>query len=106
LRLGERSFNGWDFKPRLLRTPSQALIINPDDLRPSIAQKGVDMRIGMDMVALSLKKQVDVIILVTGDSNVVPAMMFVRREGINLFLATLGHRVKEPMIEHSDCLLN
>lgn len=106
LRLGELSFNGWDLKPRLLRTPSQTLTINPDDLKPSITQKGVDMRIGMDMAALSLKKQVDVIVLVTGDSDFVPAMKFVRREGINLFLATLGHRVKEPMIEHSDCLLN
>ncbi len=93
-------------KPRLLKTPSSSLTINHEDLRPSITQKGVDMRIGMDMAALSLKKQVDIIVLVTGDSDFVPAMKFVRREGINLFLATLGHKVKEPMIEHSDYLFN
>jgi len=106
LRLGELSFNGWDLKPRLLKTPSSNLTISPEDLRPSITQKGVDMRIGMDMAALSLKKQVDIIVLVTGDSDLVPAMKFVRREGINLFLVTLGHKVKEPMIEHSDYLFN
>lgn len=64
------------------------------------------MRIGIDMAALSLKKQVDVMVLVTCDSDFVPAMKFVGREGINLFLTTLGHRVKELMIEHSDSLLN
>lgn len=64
------------------------------------------MRIGIDMAALSLKKQVDVMVLVTCDSDFVPAMKFVGREGINLFLTILGHRVKELMIEHSDSLLN
>lgn len=39
LRLGELSFNGWDLKPRLLKTPRQSLTINPDDLRPSITQE-------------------------------------------------------------------
>jgi len=106
LRIGELSFNGWDLKPRLLKTPSQSLTITPADLRPSITQKGVDMRIGMDMAALSLKKQVDIIVLATGDSDFVPAMKFVRREGTNLFLAKLGHKVKESMILHSDYLLN
>jgi uncharacterized LabA/DUF88 family protein len=106
LRIGELSFNGWDLKPRLLKTPSQSLTITPADLRPSITQKGVDMRIGMDMAALSLKKQVDIIVLATGDSDFVPAMKFVRREGINLFLAKLGHKVKKSMILHSDYLLN
>jgi uncharacterized LabA/DUF88 family protein len=106
LRLGELSFNGWDLKPRLLKSAQSSLTISPADLRPRITQKGVDMRIGMDMAALSLKNQVSAIVLVTGDSDFLPAMKFVRREGINLFLATLGHKVKAPMLEHSDYLLN
>jgi len=106
LRIGELSFNGWQLKPRILKNQNQSLTITPNDLKPSITQKGVDMRIGMDMAALSLKKQVDIIVLATGDSDFVPAMKFVRREGINLFLATLGHKVKETMIEHSDSQLN
>jgi len=106
LRLGELSFNGWKIKRNKLNNSSGSVTVLPRDLRPDITQKGVDMRIGMDMAALSLKKQVDVIVLVTGDSDFVPAMKFVRREGLNLFLATLGHKVKEPMLEHSDYLLN
>ena len=63
------------------------------------------MRIGMDIAALTLKKQVQAIVLVSGDGDFVPAMKFARREGVNLFLAPLGQRVKPSMLEHSDLLL-
>ena len=49
------------------------------------------MRVGLDIASLTLKKQVDVIVLVTGDSDFVPAMKFARCEGAQLFLVTLGH---------------
>ena len=39
------------------------------------------MRVGLDIASLTLKKQVEVIVLVTGDSDFVPAMKFARREG-------------------------
>lgn len=107
LRLGELSFNGWAIKPKKLRRANgDRLEITADDLKPSITQKGVDMRIGMDIAALTLKKQVQVIVLVTGDSDFVPAMKFARREGAQLFLAPLGHGIKESMHEHSDLVLD
>ncbi|MCW5233977.1 NYN domain-containing protein [Verminephrobacter eiseniae] len=106
LRLGELSFNGWSINARKLdRAPGEKLEITKDDLKPEIAQKGVDMRIGMDIAALTLKKQAQVIVLVTADSDFVPAMKFARREGAQLFLAPLGHRIKETMHEHSDLVL-
>jgi uncharacterized LabA/DUF88 family protein len=82
------------------------LEISAKDLKPRITQKGVDMRIGMDIAALTLKKQVQAIVLVSGDSDFVPAMKFARREGVHLYLAALGHRVKPAMMEHSDVLLD
>jgi uncharacterized LabA/DUF88 family protein len=106
LRLGELSFNGWKINPKLLDDNASASIeINANDLRPQIAQKGVDMRIGMDIAALTLKKQVQAIVLVSGDSDFIPAMKFARREGANLFLAPLGQRVKATMLEHSDLVV-
>jgi uncharacterized LabA/DUF88 family protein len=65
----------------------------------------MDMRVGMDIAALTLKKQVQAIVLVSGDSDFVSAMKFARREGANLFLVPLGQRVKPAMLEHSDLLL-
>ncbi|MDR0439880.1 MAG: NYN domain-containing protein [Candidatus Accumulibacter sp.] len=106
LRLGELSFNGWGLaKTRLMNAPGTSLTITAADLKPQIQQKGVDMRIGMDIAALALKKHARIIVLVSGDSDFVPAMKFARREGCQLFLCTLGQRVKPTMYEHSDLLL-
>ncbi len=106
LRLGELSFEGWQIRSATLdKAKTEKLEISHDDLKPKIKQKGVDMRIGMDIAALTLKKQVQVIVLVTGDSDFIPAMKFARREGANLFLVTLGHHVKPAMLEHSDLVI-
>ena len=43
-------------------------------------QKGVDMKIGIDIASLAFKKQVDQIILISGDSDFVPAAKMARRE--------------------------
>lgn len=63
------------------------------------------MRIGMDIAALTLKRQAQAIVLVSGESDFVPAMKFARREGANLYLVPLGQRVKPAMLEHSDLVL-
>lgn len=107
LRMGELSFNGWRVSPRHLSNAKGASVeITESDLSPAIGQKGVDMRIGMDIAALTLKRQVQVIVLVTGDSDFVPAMKFARREGAQLFLAPLGHGIKESLREHSDLVID
>jgi uncharacterized LabA/DUF88 family protein len=107
LRLGELAFQGWEVSAKKLnKAEGPTVEISSEDLRPQISQKGVDMRIGMDIAALTLKKQAQVIVLVSGDSDFVPAMKFARREGANLFLAPLGQRVKPSMLEHSDLLLD
>lgn len=106
LRLGELSFEGWVVhRKKLDKAAGTTVEICTDDLRPKISQKGVDMRIGMDIAALTLKKQVQAIVLVSGDSDFVPAMKFARREGANLFLVPLGQRVKPSMLEHTDIVL-
>ncbi len=107
LRLGELSFEGWEVNQKKLdRAQGDAVQISASDLKPSISQKGVDMRIGMDIAALTLKKQVHAIVLVSGDSDFVPAMKFARREGLHLFLVPLGQRVRPIMLEHSDLVLD
>ncbi|NNM65703.1 MAG: NYN domain-containing protein [Burkholderiales bacterium] len=107
LRLGELVLEGWEINAARLRgETSTSIEVRADDLRPQITQKGVDMRIGMDIAALTLKRLVQTIVLVSGDSDFVPAMKFARREGAHLYLCPLGHRVKPSMREHSDLLLD
>lgn len=105
LRLGEVAFRGWKLNQKILHESNETITICKDDFSPNITQKGVDMRIGLDIASLTLKKQVQVIVLVTGDSDFVPAMKFARREGAQLFLVCLGHDVKDDLIQHSDMSL-
>ena len=67
-------------------------------------QKGVDMKIGVDIASLAYKKQVDQIILIAGDSDFVPAAKLARREGIDFVLDPMGCKIREDLFEHIDGL--
>lgn len=74
------------------------------DFYLSIKQKGVDMKIGVDIASLAYKKQVDQIVLIAGDSDFVPAAKLARREGIDFVLDSLGRNIKSDLFEHIDGL--
>ena len=76
--------------------------LNEKDFALSVSQKGVDMRIGIDIASLAFKKQVDQIILISGDSDFVPAAKQARREGIDFILAPMRSPIKEDLFEHID----
>lgn len=67
-------------------------------------QKGVDMKIGIDIASLAYKKQVDQIILISGDSDFVPAAKMARREGIDFILDPMRAPIKDDLFEHIDGL--
>ena len=104
VRLGELSFRGWQVKPQILEPGGNqtSLTVQSDDLKPKIQQKGVDLRIGLDIAALTLKQHVDIIVLVTGDSDFIPVLKFARREGKQVFLYTLGHDIHPDLYTHAD----
>lgn len=72
------------------------------DFEPDIKQKGVDMKIGVDIASLAYKHQVDQIVLIAGDSDFVPAAKLARREGIDFVLDPLGSPIKPQLFEHID----
>lgn len=104
VRLGETHFRGWSVKHHKLnpKETSTSIQLDSNDLVPDVQQKGVDMRIGLDISSLSLKNQVDVIVLVTGDSDFIPALKFARREGKQVILITLGHGIRPEIYAHTD----
>lgn len=67
-------------------------------------QKGVDMKIGIDIASLSYKHQVDQIILISGDSDFVPAAKLARREGIDFILDPMWANIRDELVEHIDGL--
>lgn len=78
--------------------------IEPHEVRLGLRQKGVDMRIGLDIASITLKQQADAILLVAGDSDFVPAAKLARREGREFILDPLWQQVNQDLFEHIDGL--
>lgn len=110
LRMGEllESNAGYELKPDILKKLLKKEIVvdelTTDDLTLDIQQKGVDMRIGLDIASLAHKGLVDQIILIAGDSDFVPAAKYARREGIDFILDPMYHTIKENLNIHIDGL--
>jgi uncharacterized LabA/DUF88 family protein len=104
LRLGEvkLSQDRW----RLRADVARELIANlrpltDGDFLPDLQQKGVDMRVGMDMARLALREMVRAVVVVTGDSDFIPVFKFVRREGVRVIVDTMRQNTK-GLREHAD----
>lgn len=87
---------------KLLRGTLSPSDLTQRDLELHIEQKGVDMRIGVDISSLSFKKQVNQIILISGDSDFVPAAKQARREGIDFILDPMRSPIRPDLYEHID----
>ena len=111
LRLGEVTRQGdnlWfmrnDAQSQLLNGGIQVSDLKDEDFNPNLRQKGVDIRIGLDIATITLKKQANIIVLVSGDSDFVPAARLARREGVTFILDPLWQRVSPELSEHIDLL--
>ena len=109
LRLGHLSTDTpWTIKPRviveLLAGKRNFDTLTADDVMPAVRQKGVDMRIGVDVASLAFKKQVDQIVLIAGDADFVPAAKLARREGIDFVLDPMWRTIPQSLMEHIDGL--
>lgn len=78
--------------------------LREDDFELNLEQKGVDMKIGLDIASMAYKRQVDQIILIPGDSDFVPAAKLARREGIDFILDPMWNPIKANLSEHIDGL--
>lgn len=107
VRLGETTTSDWRLGSKAMKNMLAApRAVEAHDLVPNISQKGVDLRIGIDLARLALRSLVDTVIVVTGDSDLIPAFKFVRREGLRVILATLGHGVRRDLKAHADIVLD
>ncbi|ELY4627309.1 NYN domain-containing protein [Cronobacter sp. HA18006] len=73
-----------------------------DDFHYEYKQKAVDIKLGMDITILSHEKQVDVIVLVAGDADFVPAAKHARIKGVDFILDPLDQDIPPTLSEHVD----
>ncbi len=78
--------------------------LTENDVRYDTTQKGVDMKIGLDIASMAFKKQVRQIVLISGDSDFVPAAKLARREGIDFILDPMWAPIRDDLHEHIDGL--
>jgi len=58
--------------------------------KPIYEQKRVDLLLGMDLILHSVKRTVDEVFLVTGDSDFIPAIQAAKTEGVITYLVYSG----------------
>ncbi len=100
VRRGVLKFRG--YKPK--QTP-----VNPAgpptdaDFDPDFEQKGVDMRMGLDIATYSANRCIDRIVLVTNDTDCVPAMKHGRKSGLQTVIVELPNGKPAPeLLMHAD----
>lgn len=99
VRRGVLKFRG--FKPKKIPIASDKL--KDEDFKPDFEQKGVDMRIGLDIANFCSEKSVDRILLVTGDTDCLPAMKHCRIRGLQIVLISVPkQKVAPELLWHSD----
>jgi len=109
LRLGHLvEGRGWQIRPDKTRALLSGEIVVEElefgDVYFDLRQKGVDVKIGLDIASLAYKRLVDQIILVAGDSDFVSAAKLARREGIDFILDPIWHPIHSSLLEHIDGL--
>jgi uncharacterized LabA/DUF88 family protein len=100
VRRGVLKFRG--YKPK--QTPvNQTGQLTDADFAPDFEQKGVDMRIGLDIAAYSENRSIDRIVLVSNDTDCVPAMKYGRKAGLQIVIVEPPNgRVAPELVMHAD----
>jgi uncharacterized LabA/DUF88 family protein len=92
VRLGVLKFRAWE-------TTSTGY-------KPIFQQKGVDMKIGLDIAWIATKHIADVIVLVTADSDFASPMKLARREGVVVCLCSLTEQpLTIDLVKHADVVI-
>ena len=109
LRLGELRDNlRWVFTPdttkELLRGKTELSKLDETAVFYDVRQKGTDIMLGVDVASLAYKKLVEQIVLISGDSDFVPAAKLARREGIDFILDPMWNSIAPDLFEHIDGL--
>jgi uncharacterized LabA/DUF88 family protein len=108
LRLGKTVWrnNEWILSPEKLEGLIKKKItiddLKEDDFKPLIEQKAVDMKLGLDISYIATKHLADLLIIITGDADIVPALKFARREGMQVCLDPLKNHIRPELSEHVD----
>ena len=84
VRRGVLKFRGWERTRASLKAGNMPAMLTDADFKPKWEQKGVDLRIGLDLVTMTESRAAELIVLLTGDTDLIPAMKLARGRGLQL----------------------
>ena len=100
--------NSWQFTQKASKALMKGRMtlnnLTDNDVKPGFVQKGVDMRIGLDIASLSYKKLVQCIVVITCDRDFIPALKLARKEGLIVRLDAMKQIPPLDLQEHVDVL--
>jgi uncharacterized LabA/DUF88 family protein len=100
VRRGVLKFRG--FKPKQIPIAGGAAL-KDSDFKPDFEQKGVDMRIGLDIALYAANHAVDRIVLISNDTDCLPALKLGRRSGLQMIIAELPTcHIAPELLSHAD----
>jgi uncharacterized LabA/DUF88 family protein len=109
VRRGVLKFRGYIPKKKTLPAgtpnpnPATTTVFTDADFKPTFEQKGVDMRIGLDVAAYSANHSVARIVLVSADTDCIPALKYGRRAGLQTVLVQPGtYKLTNELRAHAD----
>ncbi|MGE0653683.1 MAG: NYN domain-containing protein [Alphaproteobacteria bacterium] len=101
VRRGTIGFRGW--RPKEI--PIAGRELKDEDFKPVFEQKGVDMRIGLDIAEFAENSTVDRIVMVSGDTDMIPAMKRARKAGLEVVMVQLpapAYTLHDTLLAHCD----
>jgi len=108
LRLGKTIWrnNEWilksDRRKALLDRTITVDQLTDQDFKPLIEQKAVDIKLGLDITCIAIERLSDLVVVITGDADIVPVLKFARRNGMQVSLDALRNPVRPELLEHVD----
>lgn len=105
VRQGVLQQHNWVLKD-FSKASGGTMSVTATDIKPEIKQKGVDLRIGLDVATMAIRGTVDTIVMVTGDTDLMPALKLARKEGLRVYMVQVGSANLHPeLICHSDNII-
>ncbi len=99
VRRGILKFRGWERRASSLKPGAPSVAPTDADFQAKWEQKGVDLRIGLDIVTMTESRAADLIVLLTGDTDLIPAMKLARGRGLQLAGLDLPNRKIIPELK-------
>ncbi len=110
LRLSYMEWNGRDWSivgskiNPLLKKEITIDDLADSDLRPDSESPQISVKMALDMAQQAYKKAADLFVVITGKSDLVPALEMVRQEGIQVCLDPMHAPISDELSEQADFL--